>query len=225
MFLAEVERLTSAGDPTASLETTVAAWQTIPASVVQDHGERCCRIARGWFFAMDHAHLSAGDVLLGPRWIRARYKWGPTRWPLYWCEAMNLKTLDCGALAALAVAAYQSRGVRCYTTQLVQRYSKHDARNWLRNWKEGEASINWIKDDLVYHEACAMVSAQNEIRIWDPTASWWVNPKQFAGYGAVLALRVLTSNTPHASYLKWGTERIFVNNWQHVQPARADFAK
>ena len=216
MYLAEVERLTGGNEPKAWLKQGVARWHNFPPSVIADHGERCCHVARGWFFAMDRSCLGAGERLLGPRWIRARYKWGPTRWPLYWCEAMAHDTLDCGALAALAVSAYQGRGLRCYTVQLVQQYSQDDARNWLRNWEEAEASVNWISDDLVYHEACAVLRVQDEIRIWDPTASWWISPRQFAGYGAILALRILTASAEDTRSFHWGHRRIAANQWQHV---------
>jgi hypothetical protein len=120
------------------------------------------------------------------------------------------------ALAALAVSAYQGRGLRCYTVQLVQQYSQDDARNWLRNWEEAEASVNWISDDLVYHEACAVLRVQDEIRIWDPTASWWISPRQFAGYGAILALRILTASAADTRSFHWGHRRIAANQWQHV---------
>ncbi|MEJ7669070.1 MAG: hypothetical protein WKH97_10135 [Casimicrobiaceae bacterium] len=173
---------------------------------------------------MDYSQLSAGDSFTGPRWIRQRHAWGPTRWPIHWCEAVAKKTLDCGALAALAQATLLERGVHCYTAQLIQRYTKADTKNWYRNWDRDDAEVCWIKDDLVYHEACAVVARSAEFRIWDPTASWWVNPKQFEGYGAVLALRILTADPFQVGHFKWGRHRITPNQWQQLESARGDFA-
>lgn len=224
MYLAEVERPTCSDPGTSALDATLDKWEVFPPSLIDDHGHRCCNIAKRWFFAMDRSQRSGEDLLLGPRWIRARYSWGPTRWPLHWCEAMDKRSLDCGALAALALAAYQERGVRSYTAQLVQRYSKHDTQNWLRNWEGGNASVSWINDDLVYHEACAVVSTPHEIRLWDPTAGWWVNPKQFAGYGAVLAVRLVVPDATHAAYFSWGDHHLPLNRWHQVQPAQIHFA-
>ena len=224
MFLAEAKSLQAVESAHVALHAAIDGWRDVPRSVMADHGERCCRTAQEWFLAMDYSHMGAGDVLTGPRWIRQRYTWGPTRWPLHWCEALEKKTLDCGALAALAQVAFLSRGVRCHTAQLIQRYTGDDSRNWRRNWEERDAGVSWIKDDLVYHEACAVEAGGAEVRIWDPTASWWVNPKQFEGYGSVLALRILVAEQPQVGQYTWGRHRIPPNQWHPLEHARGDFA-
>ena len=224
MFLAEAKSLEAGESARAGLQAAIEQWESFPPSVIADHRDRCCRIAQEWLFAMDFSQMSPGDPLAGPRWIRQRYTWGPTRWPIHWCEAVGKKTLDCGVLAALAQAAFLARGVRCYTAQLIQRYTEADSRHWYRNWERDQAEVCWIKGDLVYHEACAVVARGAEIRIWDPTASWWVNPKQFAGYGAVLALRILTATSWQGGGFTWGKHRIAPNRWQQLEPARGDFA-
>src|SRR3712207_2487200 len=76
--------------------------QHFPASAIQHHGRPCCRLAREWVFATDFSQLNGESLLTGPRWIRHKYKWGPSKWPIHWCEAVEQKTLDCGALASLA---------------------------------------------------------------------------------------------------------------------------
>jgi hypothetical protein len=224
MFLAEAESLEALDDRRDALQEAIDRWQRFPASVISDHRDRCCRNAQEWFLAMDHSQMGAADERTGPRWIRQRHAWGPTRWPIHWCEALASKTLDCGALAALALVAFQARGVRCHTAQLIQRYTKGDGQHWCRNWEANDAEVCWIQDDLVYHEACAVVARGDEIRIWDPTASWWVNPKQFEGYGAVVALRILTSDALQTRELRWGRHRIRPNEWQRLDTARGDFA-
>ena len=60
-------------------------WQHFPASVISHHGERCCEIAREWILSMDYAQVNAGSLLAGPRWLRQRYTWGPSSWPIHWC--------------------------------------------------------------------------------------------------------------------------------------------
>ena len=223
MFLAEAESLKVDEGAAAALQALIEKWEDLPASPLADHAAPCCRIAHEWFLAMDFSQMQAGDPLTGPRWIRERYKWGPTRWPLYWCEAIQAKTLDCGALAALSQQAYLGRSIRCYTAQFIQRYTVEDSKHWYAAWERDQASAHWIEDDLVYHEACAVVVRDSEIRIWDPTASWWVMPKQFEGYGAVLALRILTPDNVEPKAFHWAMHRITPNLWQPLEPARGDF--
>ena len=224
MFLAEAKSHDTVERARVAVQAAIDGWQQFPASIISDHRDRCCRIAQEWLLAMDCSQRGAGDVFTGPRWIRQRYAWGPTRWPISWCEALEEKTLDCGVLAALAQTVFLSRGVRSYTAQLIQRYTKADGKHWYRNWERNDAEVCWIKGELVYHEACAVVADGDQIRIWDPTASCWVNPKQFEGYGAVVALRVLTSGASGIGQLTWGRRRITLNEWQHVTSARGDFA-
>jgi hypothetical protein len=203
----------------------IKKWQDFPASYMSHHGEQCCHVAREWFMATDYSQLNAGTTLAGPRWLRVKYTWGPSAWPLHWCEAAELKTLDCGALAALAREMFTARGVESYPAQLIQLYTDGNARHWSKCWGAACASANWITDDLIYHEACAVVARGDEIKIWDPTASWWVNPKQFGGYGGVLALRVFapsSSGSPRA--FNWGTQSIAPNQWERIKRARPDFA-
>lgn len=205
-------------------DAAIERWQDFPASYMSHHGEQCCNIAREWFLSTDYSQLNAGTKLAGPRWLRVKYIWGPSAWPLHWCEAVEQKTLDCGALAALAHEAFIARGVESYPAQLIQQYTDENANHWSQSWDEALVSVNWIKEDLIYHEACAVVGQDDEIRIWDPTASWWVNPKQFGGYGGVLALRVFVSNGSSRIF-KWGAQSITPNQWQKIEKARADFAQ
>jgi hypothetical protein len=200
-------------------------WQNCAASVISHHGQACCRVAREWILSMDFSQLNAGNPLTGPRWLRQKYNWGPSRWPIHWCEAAGKKTLDCGALAALAHEIFSARGVTSFPVQLIQQYSEVAARHWHKEWNGDEIPVHWIMDDLIYHEGCAVALRHNEIRIWDPTASWWVNPKQFGGYGGVLALRLFSPQAaaPQTA-LNWGAHRIIPNRWQKIERARGDFA-
>ncbi len=77
-------------------------------------------------------------------------------------------------------------------------------------------------DELIYHEGCAVVVRDREIKLWDPTASWWVNPKQFGGYGAVLLARIF--DTGASDHFKWGAHTIRPNRWEKIERARGEFA-
>lgn len=201
----------------------IQKWQGFPASTISHHGASCCRIAREWFLSMDYAQLNAGDPLTGPRWLRQKFTWGPSVWPIHWCEAMQQKTLDCGALGALAHEIFVHRGVRSYPVQLIQHYGEDATRQWYRGWDGDETSVHWIKEDLIYHEGCAVAVRGDEIKIWDSTASWWVNPKQFGGYGGVLAVRVFASEPPASNNFSWGAHHIRPNEWQKIERAKGDF--
>ena len=63
--------------------------RTFPASYISHHGAPCCDIAREWITGMDFSQLNAGHPLTGPRWLRKHFKWGPSKWPMHWCEAVQ----------------------------------------------------------------------------------------------------------------------------------------
>ncbi len=197
----------------------IAKWEHFPASTLVHHGRRCCQIAREWVFSIDYSQLNGGSVLSGPRWIRQRYTWGPSRWPLAWCEAVERKTLDCGALAAIAHEVFQKRGLQSYPAQFIQQYTEDATRHWDKNWKEKEASTHWIEGDLIYHEGCAVTVKRGEIKVWDASAGWWVNPRQFGGYGGLIALRIFAPREQaHANFI-WGDHLVAPNVWQKIERA------
>ena len=215
MFLAEAEVANAAGPE--AIGRALARWREFPASVISDHCKACCRIARAWLAGMDKSLMSSGDVQSGPRWIRQRYRWGPSSWPIHWCEALEKKVLDCGALAAVSCEIFRARGVECYPTQFIQRYTRDAAVHWNSRWQaNAPETLHWIDDDLMYHEGCAIALPDGEVRIWDPTPAWWVKPKQFEGYGAVLALRISAPIDGRAAYA-WGEHRIRLGQWETLQ--------
>jgi hypothetical protein len=204
----------------ADTDAAVEKWQQCPASSLLHHGGRCCRVAREWVLSMDYSQLDGTNLLSGPRWLRQRYTWGPSVWPLFWCDAVERKTLDCGALAALANEVFAARGVRSYTAQLIQQYSDEATLHWRKQWAGGGASTHWIEGDLIYHEGNAVVVREGEIRVWDASAGWWVNPRQFGGYGGLLALRVCDPHGEAPAHFSWGAHRVAPNRWQKVERAR-----
>ncbi|HEX9930658.1 MAG TPA: hypothetical protein VGB02_19135 [Pyrinomonadaceae bacterium] len=137
-------------------------WREFPYTNVSHHGSTCCEMAREWLYAMDYTQLNGGSPFTGPRWLRQRYNWGPTVYPIHWCEAVEEKTLDCGALASLSREVFKSRNVRAYPAQLVQQFTTHATAQWQKKWSEKEASTHWINDDVIYHEGCAILTKETK---------------------------------------------------------------
>lgn len=192
-------------------------WRNFPPSNISHHGTTCCEMAREWIYAMDHAHLNGGSPLTGPRWLRHLYNWGPTVYPIHWCEVVEEKTLDCGVLGALSREVFKARGVRAFPAQLIQKFTTNATTQWQRKWNDKEASTHWINDDIIYHEGCAIITGGNEIKVWDSSAGWWVRPVPQNGYGSLLALRICTETNNNISVFQWGEFKIAPNRWQNFE--------
>lgn len=207
------------------LEAGIANWQNFPASTISHHGIACCDIAREWITGMDYSQLNAGNPLTGPRWLRKNFKWGPSKWPMHWCEVVREKTLDCGALAALSHELFLARGVRSYPAQFILEFNDVSTRHWSETWGAAGSCAPWISEGLIYHEGCAVAVGDDEIKLWDATATWWINPKQFGGYAGLLATRVFDWDSARSNPFTWGSHRIAANTWHKIERATADFAK
>lgn len=190
-------------------------WEHWRPAELSHHGRSCCEIVKEWIIAMDLSLLNGGSKLTGPRWLRHRFEWGPTRYPIYWCEIGRAKVLDCGVHAALAQEIFLARGVRCFRAQLVQEYSRNAAEQWLLRWEERDAITTWMEGELIYHEGCAVVDDENLLRLWDPSAGWWVDPDTTSGYGSLRALRIAGPVGP--AELKWGGHLIASNEWTVIK--------
>lgn len=197
----------------ASVENVYSTWKDWPASQISHHDRLCCEIAREWVTATDFSQLNGETALTGPRWLRQRFRWGASSFPIYWCEAVRRQTLDCGALAALAREVFSARGVRNYSVQMVQRFSEVATDQWSNSWNTGSEPLRWVNQDLIYHEACAIETEDLRIKIWDASAGWWVDPKQTDGYGAVLAIRISDLNLSSGACFIWGDFLIEAAKW------------
>lgn len=219
MYLAEAETAL-ARSPEPPLERRPLPsdrWSDFPHSRLSHYGQACCEIARQWVVAMDFAQLNGGDVAGGPRWLRERYKWGPSPWPLHWCEAVKRKTIDCGAHAALAHEAFAARGLTSFPAQLVQSYSEEATEQWRGKWSADDASCHWLDGEHIYHEATALLLDEDEVRIWDASSGCWVNPRQAGGYGAVVAVRVCAdAGCGGGDGLRWGERRLKPGVWNQI---------
>lgn len=185
-------------------------WEPSRFTSHQDAGgdAECCRGARAWFLAMSRS-LWRGQG--APAWIGRHYEWGPTCWPIHWCEAVGAKALCCGAQAALGVEAFRARGLDAVPVQLVQRFGEHDAAHWRGKWVAGGASPAWLGDGLVYHEACAVLDG-GRARVWDPTASMWASPEEVRGYGSIAAIRIGGSARGEGT-VAWGDLVLPLGRW------------
>jgi hypothetical protein len=206
------------------IDAGIARWEHFPASTISHHGGACCDVAREWITGMDFSQLNAGHPLTGPRWLRKKFKWGPSKWPMHWCEAVQEETLDCGALGALSHELYLARGVRSFPAQFILEFNDVSTRHWTETWGAAGSCAPWISEGLIYHEGCAVAVSDSEIKLWDATATWWINPKQFGGYAGLLAVRVFDTGADTPITLTWGEHRIAANTWHKVEPAKADFA-
>lgn len=192
-------------------------WHDWYASEISHHGGMCCEIAREWITSTDFSELGGGSVFTGPRWLRQRFNWGASLFPIYWCEAVRRKTLDCGALAALASAVFTARGVKNYRVQMVQRFSESSTNQWSNSWMDTDEQLRWMNDDLIYHEGCAVQPGDDgAIKIWDASAGWWVDPESGDGYGALLAIRLSAFNLSSDRQLAWGRHRFNACQWTNV---------
>lgn len=199
----------------ASVPRPSARWADFPPSCLSHHGAPCCALAIEWLRTMDFAQLNGAGLRSGPRWLREKYKWGPTAWPLYWCDAVKRETLDCGAHSALAQVAFEARGITCLRAQLVQRYNLEAVGQWRAAW--AEASDHWLGDDFIYHEANALLLDRDSVKIWDGSASCWVKPVQTGGYGSTMSIRIVGGDRSGLPpILRWGNHRLAANEWNEL---------
>lgn len=189
-------------------------WKEWQPSQISHHGKICCEIAREWITATDFSELNGDGLLTGPRWLRQKFNWGASTFPIYWCEAVRKKTLDCGALAAMAQEIFKARGVKCYRVQVVQKFSNVATRQWTNSWNDNCEPLAWVKGDLIYHEGCAIETSDKTLKVWDASAGWWIDPKPAQGYGAVLAIRVSGVNLPEGKPLIWGENTLKASEWK-----------
>lgn len=191
-------------------------WRTFPNSHISHHGAACCDIAHEWLIAYDFAQLNGGDVLSGPRWMREHSTWGPTVWPIHWCEAVDADVVDCGVHAAIAHEVFVARGVTAFRAQFVQRYSADTADSWRQNWGTSGASDHWIDGESIYHEGNAILVEETTLKLWDGSAGCWINPRGDLGYGSLAAVRIESAGQDSSQIFYWGGRRIPVNQWVSV---------
>lgn len=197
------------------MEQVFSRWEHWRPASVSHHGTTCCELVREWILSTDLSFLNGGDRHSGPRWLRERFEWGPTRYPIFWCEIGRSPALDCGVHAALAHEVFLARGVSCLRVQMVQQYSEDAANQWHSQWYAADAFTSWLDGRMIYHEGCAILSGDSAIMLWDPSAGWWVDSPKTSGYGSVRAIRVtgIAGNT-----FEWGAYAVPCDEWVVIDP-------
>ena len=74
-------------------KTFFEPWKDWQASQISHHGKLCCEIAREWVTATDFSELRGDCAFTGPRWLRQKFNWGASTFPIYWCEAVRRRLL------------------------------------------------------------------------------------------------------------------------------------
>jgi hypothetical protein len=190
-----------------------ADWIRASGSVLTHHGP-CCDRARGWLVAMGRSYDFASTdhlVFAGPRWMTKRWEWGPTQWPIAWCEAVRLKVIDCGVFGAFAQEIFRAKGIEAYSAQVLRTYTEECALHWRHKWAAIPGAFAWIGERVGYHEVCAVRSGPNEARVYDPTDGTWLEPNVRGRHGGHIAIR---AEVPIA--LDWGEYTLVNGQWTEM---------
>lgn len=155
---------------------------TIPLSRIAYHAGHCCTETRRLVLAKLQQYPDVGSQLAA---IPATFRWGPTRWPLHWCELGRGKDPvgDCGVHGVLASALLTDAGIPHARGRAAIAPGPLAAAHWEATWAEEEASCQWIGPDVVHHEVVRVGD-----RWWDPTEARW-----FSGPGAALVAGIVVA--------------------------------
>ncbi|MDQ3080315.1 MAG: hypothetical protein M3R03_10010 [Pseudomonadota bacterium] len=139
---------------------------------------------------------------------------------MHWCQALDAKSIVCGANAALAAEAFEARGLTVARAQFVQRYDAIAVSQWRKRWDEDGVSNHWLGKNYIYHEGNAVLSG-NDIKLWDGSAGSWLNPRHTSGYGSLIAVRItLPENEDEPRLLNWDGHSIRTGRWQSLSRSR-----
>lgn len=207
----------STGEQSAqNMKEAIAAFaHKQPTSLLHHQEGRCCALATKWLFAMDRALTPNDAVAAPPFWLRESFQWGPCTWPLHWCQAIEMESLDCGTLSALARESLKARGIPALPAQVIQTYTWRDVSHWKSRWSAAHCPTDWIHDTYVYHETVAMIN-KGKLRIWDPTRHYWLDPALKPGYGRVVAVRIVATESVYPGAVGWGGYSLPFNSWYTI---------
>jgi hypothetical protein len=187
-----------------------AEWRQPSGSTLVHHGP-CCDRARAWLIAMGRSYdfsSTDGLSLAGPRWITQRWTWGPTRWPIAWCEAVKADVIDCGVFGAFGLELFRAKGIEAYPGQLLRTCAEERISHWRRKWEAIPTAFNWIGAQVVYHEVNVIHVGEGEAHVYDPTEGFWLEPSAPSGHHAHLAIRAEIPET-----LRWGPHALVNGKW------------
>jgi hypothetical protein len=182
-----------------------------PHSELVHHGQ-CCQLAQRWLHDMHRSmsfHRSENQELHAPLWLRHKFKWGPVQWPLSWCEAVRKKQIDCGVFAAFAREILSNQDVDVFPAQIMLAQPKTYVHQWNLKWANVFQHIQWIGEDHVYHEVCAVAKkGQPNLRIFDPTEGIWIESNFTHGINGVVGVNVISQ-----TIMQWGSHPVGQGKW------------
>ncbi len=136
------------------------------------------------------------------------YPWGPSQWPMAWCDLVAEEKLDCGAHSAVAREVARRSGVELLGVQLLIWAGAGDIAHWGSAWREGGVAPRWLFENLYYHEAVG-VAEEDRLVVLDTTRNSKVTPDGRTGNGSVAAIRVSGAGET----LRWGPHDVAVGQW------------
>jgi hypothetical protein len=194
-------------------------WLEHPSSSIIHHEQACCEEARLWFLSYARSMeigLGSQFDLKVPSWLSQLFEWGPSEWPISWCEVVKEKVIDCGVFAALAREVFRAQGLEAHPAQALLSYNATCTAHWQKYWDQRRKKktrnnrdfFPWIGTEIVYHEICVLEMADGQARFYDSTWGHWYLPQPRVGFGALLALRSECSRLLH-----WGDHELSCGEW------------
>lgn len=198
-------------------------WLEHPTSSILHHHQPCCDKARLWFLSMARSMEGSTSLqynLKVPIWLTEHFEWGPSIWPISWCEVVKEDVIDCGVFAALAREILTAQGHRVYPAQALLSYDENCTNHWKDLWikrmpknedkRPGEI-FNWVGDHVVYHEICIVEANDYKALVYDATFGNWYEPFSRTGFGSLLAVR---SECPRLLF--WGKKTLSCGEWVKI---------
>jgi hypothetical protein len=195
-------------------------WVEHPSSCIIHHERECCEEARLWFLAYARSMegwAASQHRMKPPSWLSQHFKWGPSVWPITWCQVFKEKTIDCGVFAALAREVFTAQGFRAHPAQALLSYNENCTEHWKDLWENGMKKVSkrkvgevfpWVGRNIVYHELCLLEMPDGKAKIYDSTFGNWFEPAKRTGFGALLSVR---SECPRI--LRWGDKLLSCGEW------------
>ena len=174
--------------------TDRARIDAIPLSRVAYHAGRCCVESRQLILAKLQQYPDVGSQLAA---IPATFRWGPTRWPVHWCELARRSepVADCGVHAVLASELLTAAGIEHVRGRAAIAAGRIAAAHWTATWDDADADCAWIGPDVVHHEVLRVGD-----RWWDATeARWFSGPGDALVAGIVVAVRADGEDWEHVA--------------------------
>ena len=201
-------------------EENYPKWIEHGCSSILHHESDCCEEARLWFlaYARSMEGWSASQYeLRPPTWLSHHFTWGPSVWPISWCQALKEKIIDCGVFAALAREVFQAQGFLAHPAQVLLYYNESCTHHWKDIWVNGMKKVEkskigevfpWVGSRIVYHELCLLEMPDGSAKVYDSSWGHWLEPHSRLGFAGLLSVR---SECPRL--LNWGDKLLSYGEW------------